>query len=321
MPRFVPTKVWSRLSEGDLTLFMGVPTTYMALIRAREEASPQQQKAMSEGCSKLRLMVSGSAPLPVSVFERWKETTGQVLLERYGMTEVGMALSNPLRGERIPGTVGFPLPGVDVRLVELDRHHLAESGERRYGETVTPERDGQARARAPMLLEIQVKGPTVFQEYWRRPEATRKAFTEDGWFCTGDAGSLKDGRYVIEGRVTQDIIISGGENISAIAVENDLAEHSQIAESAVVGVKDPYWGEAVSAAVVLRPGSDLASLDDRSFRQAIRNWAKKRVAEHRVPWHVFRYAELPRNAMGKVIKPRVIKLVEASIEASKDPGL
>lgn len=313
LPRFDAEQVWSRLSKGDLTLCMGVPTIYMALIRAWDEASPQQQRAMSEGCSRLRLMVSGSAPLPVSTFERWKTITGQVLLERYGMTEIGMALSNPLRGQRIPATVGGPLLGVEVRLVELDRGHLLETGERRYGRVIRPDEHGQAQAQAPLILEIQVRGPSVFREYWRKPEATEEAFNAEGWFCTGDAGSVKDGRYCIEGRVTQDIVISGGENVSAIAVQNYLVEHPEIAECAVVGIKDPFWGEALSAAIVLRQGSNLASLDDGSFRQVIREWSKKRVADHKVPWNVVRCDELPRNAMGKVVKPRVVTLIEASI--------
>jgi len=318
LPRFDAEQVRSRLSKADLTLFMAVPTIYMALIRAWHEASPQQQRAMSEGSSRLRLMVSGSAPLPVSTFEKWRAITGQVLLERYGMTEIGMALSNPLRGQRVPATVGSPLPGIEVQLVELDRDHLLETGERRYGRVIKPDKHGQAQARAPLVLEIQVRGPSVFREYWGKPEATKEAFTADGWFCTGDAGSVKDGKYCIEGRVTQDIVISGGENVSAIAVQNYLAEHPEIAECAVVGVKDLLWGEALSAAIVLRQGSSLLSLDDQSFRQFIREWSKKRAADHKVPWNVVRCDELPRNAMGKVIKPRVVTLIEASITGPTD---
>ena len=146
LPKFDAAKVWSRIAQGDLTLFMAVPTIYQRLIAEWEGAPPAERTKMSAGCAKMRLMVSGSAALPVSTLERWKEISGHTLLERYGMTEIGMALSNPLHGERRPGTVGIPLPGVDVQLTN----------------------EG----------EIEVKGPSVFLEYWRKPAETKAAFRD-----------------------------------------------------------------------------------------------------------------------------------------------
>ena len=179
-------------------------------------------------------MMSGSAALPVQTLERWREITGHTLLERYGMTEIGMALSNPLDGERRPGFVGTPLPGVDVRLVD-------ESGR------VVP--DGTPG-------ELEVRGPTVFREYWQRPDETRAAF-RDGWFRTGDMAVLEDGSYRLLGRTSVDIIKTGGFKVSALEIEEMLRTHPAIAECAVVGIADEEWGERVSAAVELAPGESL----------------------------------------------------------------
>ena len=215
-PSFDPRRVWERLAGGGLTLYMAVPTTYKALVREWESADAAKRTAMSRGASRLRLMVSGSDALMVDTLERWKEITGHVLLERYGMTEIGMALSNPLRGERVPGRVGTPLPGVEIRLVDLDIDD--DTGQHRHGEETPPGRPG----------EIQVRGPSVFREYWRRPDATREAFSHDGWFCSGDVASLEDGGYRIWGRASQDIVITGGENVSAKEVEQVLSAHPSV---------------------------------------------------------------------------------------------
>jgi malonyl-CoA/methylmalonyl-CoA synthetase len=223
-------------------------------------------------------MVSGSAALPVRLLERWKEVSGHVLLERYGMTEIGMALSNPLRGTRRAGFVGRPLPGVEARLVDDE------------GREVDPGSEG----------EIQVRGPAVFQEYWRRPEETVRSF-RDGWFLTGDVAVVDRGDFRILGRRSVDIIKTGGYKVSALEVEEVLRTHPDVAECAVVAVPDPEWGERVAAAIVTRGGSGLAP-------DAIRAWAKERLAPYKAPSIVLPVDELPRNAMGKVTKPEVMKL-------------
>jgi malonyl-CoA/methylmalonyl-CoA synthetase len=272
---FDPGAVWDRMARGGLTLFMAVPTVYAKLLSAWEAAPPQVRAAWSAGARRLRLMVSGSAALPVPLLERWREITGHTLLERYGMTEIGMALSNPLDGERRPGFVGQPLPGVDVRLVD------------EAGREVAPGEPG----------EIEVRGPSVFLEYWRRPDATRDAF-RDGWFRTGDMARLEAGSYRILGRQSVDIIKTGGHKVSALEVESVLREHPAILDCAVVGVPDDEWGERVAAAVVLRAGAALEL-------EGLREWAAARLAKHKLPTRLHAAADLPRNAMGKVTKPRV----------------
>jgi malonyl-CoA/methylmalonyl-CoA synthetase len=279
-PRFDAQKVWERFAQRELTLFMAVPTVYVKLIEAWEKASPADQKRMSEGCAKMRLMVSGSAALPVPTLERWKEISGHVLLERYGMTEIGMALSNPLHGRRVPGSVGTPLPGVEARLTE-------------QGAPVAPGTPG----------EIEIKGPAVFLEYWGKPEETRKSFL-DGWFLTGDVAVEENGIYRILGRSSVDIIKTGGYKVSALEIEEVLLTHPDINEVAVVGVPDPVWGERVVAALVLRNGGNLDI-------KALRAWGKERLATYKVPQEAVILPELPRNAMGKVSKPDLKKLIQA----------
>ena len=227
----------------------------------------------------LRLMVSGSAALPVPTLERWEEITGQRLLERYGMTEIGMGISNPLHSERRPGHVGRPLPGVEVRLVD------------EAGALVAHGVSGQ----------IEVRGPGVFGEYWRRAEATAEAFTPDGWFRTGDRAVLADGSYRILGRESVDILKTGGEKVSALEIEDELRSHPAVADCAVVGVSDPDWGDRVCAAVVARPGATPEPEELRAF-------VKERLAPYKVPKDVRIVPDLPRNAMGKVTKPDVKKL-------------
>ncbi|MFI5117360.1 MAG: acyl-CoA synthetase [Terriglobales bacterium] len=275
LPRFDASAVWERIAGGSLTLFMAVPTIYVKLIAAWDAAPPQRRAILSQACAKLRLMVSGSAALPVSTLERWKEISGHTLLERYGMTEIGMALSNPLRGERVPGSVGTPLPSVEVQLV-------GESGQ-----PVAPGTPG----------EIEVRGPSVFAEYWGQPEATRDAF-RNGWFRTGDTAVIENGVYRILGRTNIDILKTGGHKVSALEIEEALREHPAIAECAVVGVPDLEWGERVAAAVVLKDGDalDLPSL---------RAWAKEFLAAHKLPSRLLVLDALPRNAMGKVTKPAI----------------
>lgn len=280
LPGFDAGTVWRRFTDGRATLFMAVPTVYNLLIRDWEETANVEQEYRREGARRLRLMVSGSAALPVPVFERWREITGQTLLERYGMTEIGMALSNPLDGERRPGSVGTPLPGVEVRLLD-------EEG--------TDVREGNSG-------QIHVRGPALFDEYWGRPEETTAAF-RDGWFRTGDMAIVEDGAYRILGRQSVDIIMSGGYKVSALEIENVLGGHPDVLECAVVGVPDEQWGEAVCVAVVCRRDLD---------RGALREWAREQLAPYKLPGRVLRVPELPKNAMGKVMKPEVRALFEGS---------
>ncbi len=280
LAKFDAQKVWDRISDGDLTLFMAVPTIYVKLIAAWENADSDRQKSMSDGCAKMRLMVSGSAALPVQVLEKWRNISGHFLLERYGMTEIGMALSNPLHGERLAGYVGKPLPQVEVRLVD-DKGNLVAPG--------TPG-------------EIQIKSPGVFLEYWQKPEATAKAF-RDGWFCTGDFAVGENDSYRILGRMSVDIIKTGGYKVSALEIEEVLRTHPEIQDCAVVGVADAEWGERVCAALVLKTASNLSL-------ETFRSWAKERLAVYKVPTQILAVENLPRNAMGKVTKPSVAQLFE-----------
>jgi len=295
LPRFDAEETWGRFIESPLTVFMAVPTSYRRLITAWEDAAPERQQQMSDACRRLRLMVSGSAALPVKVLERWLEISGQTLLERYGMTEIGMGLSNPLHGERVPGHVGTPLPGVEVRLVDDDAGVVEPGIE---GTAVEHDIEG-------IEGEIQVRGPGVFLEYWRRPEETREAFQE-GWFATGDIAVLENGSYRILGRTSIDIIKSAGYKISALEVEEALRNHPDIEECAVVGVEDLDRGEVVCVAVEPREGSslNLASLCA---------WAKERLAPYKVP-RAMRVAPLPRNAMGKIMKDEVAAMFASEPE-------
>ena len=275
MPRFEAEAVWERLASGDLTLFMAVPTIYSRLISAWESWPSQRRKKYSDATAGMRLMVSGSAALPVRVLDKWKSITGHILLERYGMTEIGMALSNPLEGERRPGYVGGPLPGVEVRLVD------------EKDSPVGPGRTG----------ELQVKGPGVFLEYWRRPQTTADSFV-DGWFRTGDVAVFEEGCYRLLGRSSVDIIKTGGYKVSALEIEETLREHPLIIECAVVGIADEEWGQRVAAAVVLKAGGELDL-------EGLRAWSRERLAPYKIPTRLKVVKELPRNLMGKVTKPEV----------------
>jgi malonyl-CoA/methylmalonyl-CoA synthetase len=287
LPRFEAEAVWNRIAGGGMTLLMAVPTIYVRLISAWEAALPERQAVLSHACAKLRLMVSGSAALPVSTLNRWKQISGHTLLERYGMTEIGMALSNPLEGERVPGSVGISLPGVEVQLVD------------EHGEMVAADASG----------EIEVRGPSVFKEYWGKPEATEKSF-RDGWFRTGDVAVIENRRYRILGRMNIDILKTGGHKVSALEVEEQLREHPAIAECAVVGVPDPEWGERVGAAIVMRDSKTLNL-------ESLRAWAKERLAAHKIPSRLLLIDALPRNAMGKVTKPAILELFIRPREGDK----
>jgi malonyl-CoA/methylmalonyl-CoA synthetase len=275
---FEPEAVWDRLASGEITIFTAVPTMYHQLIASWDAASTEEQRRRSAAVGTLRLMMSGSAALPVPTLERWRAISGQALLERYGMTEIGMALSNPLHGERRPGRVGTPLPGVDVRLVDEHGNAIEE---------------GTAG-------ELEVRGPAVFSKYWERPEETQAAF-RDGWFRTGDVAVVEDGSYRLLGRSSIDIIKTGGFKVSALEIEAVLRGHPAIAECAVVGIGDPEWGERVALAVELKRGASV-SLHE------LQQWARPQLAPYKLPRALASVEALPRNAMGKVVKPEVANL-------------
>ncbi|MEP6390434.1 MAG: acyl-CoA synthetase [Halioglobus sp.] len=285
---FNPQKILEGVADRRWTVFMAVPTIYVKLIEAIDATSEKVALHYCQGFASMRLMVSGSAALPASVHKRWEALTGQRLLERYGMTEIGMALSNPLEGERRPGSVGMPLPGVDIRLVSEEPASLEHT---------------QAMKGVPG--EIQVKGPGVFLEYWRNPAASEAAFTPDGWFCTGDMAVLEEGYYRIMGRLSVDIIKSGGYKLSALEIESVLLEHPDIRECAVMGLPDETWGECVAAAVVLDEGCTLTL-------EQLNDWAQQRLSAYKLPRLLRILEALPRNAMGKVVKPEVISLLSTS---------
>jgi malonyl-CoA/methylmalonyl-CoA synthetase len=258
LPRFDVEQVLDALQR--CTVMMGVPTFYTRLL--------DDPRFDSAACKGMRLFISGSAPLLASTHEAFHARTGHAILERYGMTETVMLTSNPLDGERRPGTVGLPLPGTDVRIVDPD--------------------DTGAGA-------IEVRGPNVFAGYWRRPELATTEFTTDGWFRTADIGCFDpDGYLSIVGRA-KDLVISGGLNVYPKEVEDVLDTVDGVLESAVIGVPDADFGEAVVAVVVPKPGLELDT-------QVVRDAARQRLAAFKVPKRIEIVGSLPRNAMGKVEK-------------------
>jgi malonyl-CoA/methylmalonyl-CoA synthetase len=263
MPRFDANAVIAALPKA--TAMMGVPTFYTRLL--------DHPGLGREVCANMRLFVSGSAPLLAETHEAWRERTGFSLLERYGMTETNMITSNPYDGERRPGTVGFALPGVSVRIASPD------------GGSVAPGEVGV----------IEVKGPNVFAGYWRMPEKTREEFRDDGYFITGDLARVDaDGYIHIVGRA-KDLVISGGFTVYPKEVESEIDAIAGVLESAVFGVAHADFGEGVTAAVVARPGAALTE-------QAILAALGGRLAKFKAPKRVIIVDSLPRNAMGKVKK-------------------
>ena len=259
LAKFEPEEV--RVLLPRATVMMGVPTFYTRLL-----ADPAFG---ATDCRSMRLFISGSAPLLPDTFEEFERRTGHTILERYGMSETGMNTSNPLAGERIAGTVGPPLPGVSVRIA-------SDGGTGGVG-------------------GIEVKGPNVFSGYWRRPDKTRDEFTADGFFRTGDVGEILENGYLrIIGRA-KDLIITGGLNVYPKEIEEKIDALPGVAESAVIGVPDADFGEAVTAVVVARPGHEL---NESELIGAL----KSEIANFKVPKRVHFVAELPRNAMGKVQK-------------------
>ena len=267
LAKFDPKRVVSKLPEA--TVFMGVPTLYVRLL-----AEPGLTR---EACRNMRLFIAGSAPLLIETFNEWKERTGHTILERYGMSETAMLTSNPYEephgDERRGGTVGFPLPGVSLR-VRGEGHESLPEGE---------------------IGGIEVQGPNVFAGYWRMPEKTQEEFTDDGFFKTGDVGVVDARGYVtIVGR-SKDLIISGGYNVYPAEIEGSINEMPGVAESAVVGVPHKDFGEVGVALVIAKPGT-------APDPQKILAELKSKLANFKIPKQCFVVGELPRNAMGKVQK-------------------
>lgn len=336
---FTPDNVWSRfaapflslsatngtngtngtiLSKPPITFFTVVPTIWARLQQSHPNLSPDLQSATKEAIQRkhLRLNISGSAALPTPTKKAWTDlSSGNVLLERFGMTEVGMALSCGLADiDRIDGAVGWPLPSVEARLVDADTDEvIPPSAALSLEDAKTqPEKSG----------EIQLRGPTIFRGYWRNPEATRKEFTPDGWFKTGDiavrrhvpgAGEGSSGdwakgpAFFILGRKSADIIKTGGEKVSALEIERELLSLPQISECAVVGLPSETWGQKVAAVVVLSPVGKTAGKGGKAWgAMDMRRALKEKLVAYKIPQDLKVVEGIPRNAMGKVNKKELV---------------
>ncbi|KAK6819195.1 CoA ligase [Aspergillus parasiticus] len=314
----------NKVTKLPITFFTAVPTIWSRLLSAYESLSPEMQKACKEAVSpgNLRLNISGSAALPKPIRDGWaKLSGGNLLLERYGMTEVGMALSCGIeRVDRVDGSVGWPLPSVEVRLMETDD----ETG----SEVVVPHgAEIDPASGREHVGEIQLRGPTVFKGYWRNDEATVREFTTDGWFRTGDiamrcsvpgsglgkSGSWAQGpAYFIRGRRSVDIIKTGGEKVSALEVEREILALPQVEECAVIGLPSEAWGQKVAAVVVL--SEKYRNEEEPLSLQCLRDVLKSRIAAYKIPQDMEIVHMLPRNAMGKVNKKELTASVFGDIE-------
>ncbi len=309
VPKFSPSGLWARLRAGadgsapPVTVFMGVPTMYVRLLQALDGMeAPAERSACAAAGAALRLTVSGSAACPVPVMAAWEAATGQRLLERYGMTETGMALSNPLLGERRAGFVGAPLPGVRIKVVAPEPDATSAAPADGTPAAVTGE---EVSAYGPVEEgpgELRVAGAALFAGYWGKPAATAESFDAEGFFCTGDTVVRQGGAWRILGRTSVDIIKCGGYKLSALEIEAHLLEHERIGEAAVVGLPDEAYGQIVAA--VLAPktaGEAPPSLAE------LRVWARDVMAPYKVPTQLRVVEAIPRNAMGKVNKKELAK--------------
>jgi malonyl-CoA/methylmalonyl-CoA synthetase len=264
LPKLDPDRIMNLMERA--TALMGVPTFYVRLL--------QHPGLNKDAVCKMRLFVSGSAPLLADTHREWQSRTGHAILERYGMTETNMNTSNPYEGDRVPGAVGFPLPGVSVRITDPEGADI-----------LGPEQIGM----------IEVKGPNVFKGYWRMPEKTAAEFKPDGFFITGDLGKIDSRGYVhIVGR-GKDLIITGGFNVYPKEIETEIDSMPGVFESAVIGVPHPVFGEGVTA-VVVRSKAD--SIDEKAIMLALQD----RLAKFKQPKKIIFMEDLPRNTMGKVQK-------------------
>jgi len=286
LPRFDARRVWEEFSgTNPPTVWMAVPTMYQKLFEAFDAADAETQARFTMGAKRLRLATSGSAALPVTLAERWRVLTGAIPLERFGMTEIGVGATNALEvAQRRPGSVGMPPRSVEARIVDEAGHEL-EAGPG----------------------ELWIRGPSVFRGYFGREQASRDAFAEGGWFKTGDvAVRSPDGFLRLLGRTSVDILKSGGYKLSALEIEEALRENPAVAEVAVVGLPDEAWGDRVCAVLVPKRGREAECAEE-----AIRLWSKERLAAYKVPRRIIVAASLPRNALGKVVKPELIKSILA----------
>ncbi len=279
-PKFDMDNILNEVASNSYNVFMAVPTIYVKMIQHLDTLDDADKKSITNGFRNMRLNISGSAACPVKVYNQWLELTGQVLLERYGMTEIGMAISNPYDGERRAGAVGIALPGVEVSLFDDDDNLLDEE-----------DKPG----------EIRIKGNNVFLEYWGNKEATEGSY-KDGWFCTGDVAVKENGYYRIMGRSSVDIIKSGGYKLSALEIEGTLLTHDDIAECAVIGSPDEMWGEAVTAFIGLKPEKTMVYED-------LKAWCDGKMSPYKIPKQIIIIDALPRNAMGKVTKPALKEML------------
>jgi malonyl-CoA/methylmalonyl-CoA synthetase len=264
LPKFDADEVMRLLPRA--TAMMGVPTFYTRLL--------EHPDLTRDRVSHMRVFISGSAPLLAETHREWEERTGHAILERYGMTETGMNSSNPYDGRRIAGTVGFPLPGIEIRVSDPETGRPLAAGD---------------------VGMIEVRGPNVFKGYWRMPEKTAAEFRPDGFFITGDLGQVdEDGYLRIVGR-SKDLIISGGFNVYPKEIELAIDELEGVKESAVIGLPHPDFGEGVAAVVVREPG---AALTEEEILRAV----QPKLAKYKQPKRVFFVDDLPRNTMGKVQK-------------------
>ncbi|KAL3158739.1 hypothetical protein ABBQ32_011468 [Trebouxia sp. C0010 RCD-2024] len=291
LPKFSPSAVWDRLKrqEDKITVYMGVPTMYSYLLSHYDQAVEEERQKARQAAKELRLTVSGSAACPLPIMSKWETLSGDKLLERYGMTETGMVVSNPYRGERRPGTVGLPLPGVTVKTAPSD-----DAGD--------SQQDGPHFREGPG--ELLVKGDTLFKEYWNRPDATADAFDGDGWFKTGDTAASEGNPpyWRILGRTSVDIIKSGGYKISALEIENMLLTHPAVNECAVVGVEDEVQGQIVASILTCHPGQEIEL-------ESLQGFAADKLAPYQIPKVLRVLDEMPRNAMGKINKKALVKSV------------
>ncbi|KAJ8934124.1 hypothetical protein NQ314_013583 [Rhamnusium bicolor] len=314
LKKFNANTVWSYLlgigakpDDRKITVYMAVPTIYSKLIEEYKRVFKDDAKMVeyirNTLKSKIRLMVSGSSPLPVTTYEKWLEISGHRLLERYGMTETGMVLSNVYDSDREPGYVGVPLPGVSVRLAEDD-----EKGGEMKSVIECSNSDGaivfkKYKSGNPKG-ELLVKGDGIFQEYHNRPEATRSEFTSDDWFKTGDMCeySTEKKKFKMLGRKNVDIIKCGGYKISALEIETHILSHPDIKECVVVGIDDEEWGQKVAAVVVPQNDKEITL-------ESLSEWAEHKVPKYSIPTVLNIVSSLPRNSMGKVNKKELIKTI------------